>query len=147
VYIILPTVSTHTHTRTVGKRIKHILQYFMFMYCACVQNNAPYGRNETESRTGLFTSMECSSARSLAVARHRLAFREYYAPRRRVRRRGFKSAATVCTNCNVDRAIFVFVLGDRRFVPLVERVVCFVGLERIIPRYNVVRVVTIAVFV
>lgn len=43
--------------------------FYVLRVCVCVQNDAPYGRNETESRTGLFTSMECSSARSLVVER------------------------------------------------------------------------------
>lgn len=93
--------------------------------CVCVQNDAPYGRNETESRTGLFTSMECSSARSLVVERFV-----------NIMHRGFKSAAAASASGNIDRAIFVLLFsayGSR--LPPTRALDITVGLVYIIPRY------------
>jgi len=128
VYLPLHTL-THP-TRTVGKRIKHILHIVYLYYvcvCVCVQNDAPYGRNETESRTGLFTSMECSSStRSLVVVRFV-----------NIMHRGLKSAAAASASGNIDRAIFVFLFsayGSR--LPPMRAVDITVGLVYIIPRYR-----------
>jgi len=73
----------------------------------------PYGRNETESWTGLFTSMECSSARSLVVVSPCVS----WTLRTATDAAGLKAPQqlppprrAVCNIIYVDCAIFVFVL-------------------------------------